>query len=152
MQEVFRLIRKVAPADTTVLVYGESGVGKEMVARAIHQLGRRTSRPMLAINCAAIPETLLESELFGYERGAFTGAYGRKKGLVEQASGSTLFLDEIGDLGLQLQGKILRLLQERQIQRLGGTDTIRADVRIISANLEKKSGLDQRKFGTEIED
>ena len=133
MQEVFRLIRKVAPADTTVLVYGESGVGKEMVARAIHQLSRRTSRPMLAINCAAIPETLLESELFGYERGAFTGAYAKKKGLVEQASGSTLFLDEIGDLGLQLQGKILRLLQERQIQRLGGTDTIRVDVRIISA-------------------
>ena len=133
MQEIFRLIRKVAPADTTVLVYGESGVGKEMVARAIHQLSRRTSRPMLAINCAAIPETLLESELFGYERGAFTGAYAKKKGLVEQASGSTLFLDEIGDLGLQLQGKILRLLQERQIQRLGGTDTIRVDVRIISA-------------------
>jgi len=133
MQEVFRLIRKVAPADTTVLVWGESGVGKEMVAKAIHQLSRRTSRPMLAINCAAIPETLLESELFGYERGAFTGAYAKKKGLVEQASGSTLFLDEIGDLGLQLQGKILRLLQERQIQRLGGTDTIPVDVRIISA-------------------
>jgi DNA-binding NtrC family response regulator len=133
MQEVFRLIRKVAPADTTVLVYGESGAGKEMVAKAIHQLSRRASRPMHAINCAAIPEALLESELFGYERGAFTGAYARKKGLVEQASGSTLFLDEIGDLGLQLQGKILRLLQERQIQRLGGTDAIRVDVRIISA-------------------
>jgi DNA-binding NtrC family response regulator len=133
MQEIFRLIEKVAPADTTVLVWGESGVGKEMVARAIHQLSRRASRPMLAINCAAIPETLLESELFGYERGAFTGAYAKKKGLVEQASGSTLFLDEIGDLGLQLQGKILRLLQERQIQRLGGTDTIPVDVRIISA-------------------
>ncbi|HME42638.1 MAG TPA: sigma-54 dependent transcriptional regulator [Syntrophorhabdales bacterium] len=133
MQEVFRLIRKVAPADTTVLVWGESGVGKEMVARAVHQLSRRSPRPMLAINCAAIPETLLESELFGYERGAFTGAYAKKKGLVEQASGSTLFLDEIGDLGLQLQGKILRLLQERQIQRLGGTDTIPVDVRIISA-------------------
>ena len=133
MQEVFRLIDKVAPADTTVLVYGESGAGKEMVAKAIHQLSRRASRPMHAINCAAIPETLLESELFGYEKGAFTGAYARKKGLVEEASGSTLFLDEIGDLGLQLQGKILRLLQERQIQRLGGTDAIRVDVRIISA-------------------
>jgi DNA-binding NtrC family response regulator len=133
MQEVFRLIRKVAPADTTVLVYGESGSGKEMVAKAIHQLSRRASRPMHAINCAAIPETLLESELFGYEKGAFTGAYARKKGLVEEASGSTLFLDEIGDLGLQLQGKILRLLQERQIQRLGGADAIRVDVRIISA-------------------
>jgi len=133
MQEVFRLIRRVAPADTTVLVYGESGAGKEMVAKAIHQLSRRASRPMHAINCAAIPETLLESELFGYEKGAFTGAYARKKGLVEEASGSTLFLDEIGDLGLQLQGKILRLLQERQIQRLGGTDAIWVDVRIISA-------------------
>lgn len=133
MQEVFRLIGKVAPTDTTVLVYGESGAGKEMVARAVHQLSYRASRPMLAINCAAIPEALLESELFGHERGAFTGAYARKKGLVEQASGSTLFLDEIGDLGLQLQGKILRLLQERQIQRLGGTDTIRVDVRIISS-------------------
>jgi DNA-binding NtrC family response regulator len=133
MQEVFRLVRKVAPADTTVLVYGESGAGKEMVARAVHQLSRRAARPMLAINCAAIPEALLESELFGHEKGAFTGAYARKKGLVEQASGSTLFLDEIGDLGLPLQGKILRLLQERQIQRLGGTDTIRVDVRVISA-------------------
>ena len=133
MQEVFRLIRKVAPADTTVLVYGESGAGKEMVAKAIHQLSRRASKPLRAINCAAIPETLLESELFGYEKGAFTGAYARKKGLVEEASGSTLFLDEIGDLGLQLQGKILRLLQERQIQRLGGTDSIQVDVRIISA-------------------
>lgn len=133
MQEVFRLVNKVARTDTTVLVYGESGTGKEMVARALHQLSRRASRPMLAINCAAIPEALLESELFGYEKGAFTGAYARKKGLVEQASGSTLFLDEIGDLGLPLQGKILRLLQERQIQRLGGTDLIRVDVRIISA-------------------
>jgi DNA-binding NtrC family response regulator len=133
MQEVFRLVRKVAPTDTTVVVYGESGAGKEMVARAVHQLSHRASRPMLAINCAAIPEALLESELFGHEKGAFTGAYARKKGLVEQASGSTLFLDEIGDLGLPLQGKILRLLQERQIQRLGGTDTIRVDVRIISA-------------------
>ncbi len=133
MQEVFRLITKVAPTDATVLVYGESGAGKEMVARAVHHLSHRSSHPMHAVNCAAIPEALLESELFGHEKGAFTGAYARKKGLVEQASGSTLFLDEIGDLGLPLQGKILRLLQERQIQRLGGTDIIPVDVRVISA-------------------
>jgi len=133
MQEVFRLIHKVAPSNTTVLIYGESGSGKELVAKAIHQSSRRSSLPMRAINCAAIPEALLESELFGYERGAFTGAYARKKGLLEEASGSTLFLDEIGDLGLALQGKILRVLQEQEIQRLGGKDTIQVDVRIISA-------------------
>ncbi|HVP77791.1 MAG TPA: sigma-54 dependent transcriptional regulator, partial [Thermodesulfobacteriota bacterium] len=133
MQEVFRLIHKVAPGHTTVLIYGESGSGKELVAKAIHQSSPRSSLPMRAINCAAIPEALLESELFGYERGAFTGAYARKKGLLEEASGSTLFLDEIGDLGLALQGKILRVLQEQEIQRLGGKDTIQVDVRIISA-------------------
>jgi len=133
MQEVFLLIHKVAPSHTTVLIYGESGSGKELVAKAIHQSSPRSCLPMRAINCAAIPEALLESELFGYERGAFTGAYARKKGLLEEASGSTLFLDEIGDLGLALQGKILRVLQEQEIQRLGGKDTIQVDVRIISA-------------------
>jgi DNA-binding NtrC family response regulator len=133
MQEVFRLIQKVAPSSTTVLIYGESGTGKELVARAIHQLSPRSSLPMQAINCAAIPETLLESELFGYEKGAFTGAYARKKGMVEQADGSTLFLDEIGDLSLPLQAKILRLLQEREIQRLGANHTTQVDVRVVSA-------------------
>jgi DNA-binding NtrC family response regulator len=133
MQEVFRLVEKVAPSDTTVLIRGESGTGKELVARAIHQHSPRSSSPMQAINCAAIPENLLESELFGYEKGAFTGAYARKKGLVEQASSSTLFLDEIGDMGLPLQGKILRVLQQQEIQRLGGNKTIQVDVRIISA-------------------
>ncbi len=133
MQEVFRLIEKVAPSNTTVLICGESGTGKELVARAIHQQSPRSSLAMRAINCAAIPETLLESELFGYEKGAFTGAYARKKGLVEQANGSTLFLDEVGDLSLPLQAKILRLLQEREIQRLGGNETIQVDVRIVSA-------------------
>lgn len=133
MQEVFRLAEKVAPSNTTVLIHGESGTGKELVARAIHQRSLRSSLLMRAINCAAIPENLLESELFGYERGAFTGAHARKKGLVEQASGSTLFLDEIGDLGLPLQGKILRVLQEQEIQRLGGNETIQVDVRIVSA-------------------
>ena len=133
MQEVFRLVQKVAPSNTTALIYGESGSGKELVAKTIHQYSPRNSLPMRAINCAAIPEALLESELFGYERGAFTGAYARKKGLLEEASGSTLFLDEIGDLGLALQGKILRVLQEQEIQHLGGKETIQVDVRIISA-------------------
>jgi DNA-binding NtrC family response regulator len=133
MQEVFRLIRKVAPTSATVLIYGESGVGKELVAQAVHQLSGRAERPMFSLNCAAIPEALLESELFGYERGAFTGAVARKKGMLEEASGSTLFLDEIGDLGLPLQGKLLRALQEREIQRLGSNEKIRLDVRIVSA-------------------
>ncbi len=133
MLEVERLIRKVAPGNTTVMIYGESGVGKELVARALHQISPRSGLPMYSLNCAAIPENLLESELFGYEKGAFTGAVARKKGLVEEASGSTLFLDEIGDLGLPLQGKILRMLQEREVQRLGSNEKIKVDVRIISA-------------------
>ncbi len=133
MEELFRLVHKVSPENTTVMIYGETGVGKEMIARAIHQLSPRSTSPIYAINCAAIPENLLESELFGYERGAFTGAYARKKGILEEASSSTLFLDEIGDLSLPLQSKILRLLQEREIQRLGGTAPISIDVRIVSA-------------------
>ncbi|MFB3904198.1 MAG: sigma-54-dependent transcriptional regulator [Acidobacteriota bacterium] len=133
MQEVFRLIRKVAPNSTTVMIYGESGTGKELVARAVHQLSPRAARPMFSLNCAAIPEALLESELFGYEKGAFTGAFSRKKGLLEEASGSSLFLDEVGDLGLPLQGKLLRVLQEREVQRLGSSERIKVDVRIISA-------------------
>jgi len=151
MQEVFRLAEKVAPSNTTVLIYGESGTGKELVARAIHQHSLRSPLPMRAINCAAIPENLLESELFGYEKGAFTGAYARKKGLVEQASGSTLFLDEIGDLGLPLQGKILRVLQEQEIQRLGGNETIQVDVRILSAtHRDLKKMMAESKFREDL--
>jgi DNA-binding NtrC family response regulator len=151
MHEVFRLAEKVARSNTTVLIYGESGTGKELVARAIHQHSLRSSLPMQAINCAAIPENLLESELFGYERGAFTGAYARKKGLVEQASGSTLFLDEIGDLGLPLQGKILRVLQEQEIQRLGGNVTIQVDVRVISAtHRDLKKMMAEGKFREDL--
>ena len=151
MQEVFRLAEKVAPSNTTVLIYGESGTGKELVARAVHQHSLRSSLPMQAINCAAIPENLLESELFGYERGAFTGAYARKKGLVEKASGSTLFLDEIGDLGLPLQGKILRVLQEQEIQRLGGNETIQVDVRIVSAtHRDLKKMMAEGKFREDL--
>ncbi len=133
MQELFRLVEKVAPTNTAVLLYGESGTGKELVARAIHQMSPRAERPMQAINCAAIPEALLESELFGYEKGAFTGAQSRKKGLFEQSSGTTLLLDEVGDLELQLQAKILRVLQEKELTRLGGGERVPVDVRIISS-------------------
>jgi DNA-binding NtrC family response regulator len=133
MQDVFRMVRKVAPSSSTVLIYGESGTGKELVARAIHYNSPRASRPFHAINCAAIPEPLLESELFGHERGAFTGAVSRKTGLFEEASSSTLLLDEVGDLGLAMQAKILRALQEKEIRRVGATAAISVDVRIIAA-------------------
>jgi DNA-binding NtrC family response regulator len=133
MQNVFRLVHKIARSNSTVLIRGESGTGKELVARAIHNRSARAEKPFHAINCAAIPETLLESELFGYERGAFTGATGRKIGLFEAAHESTLFLDEIGDLTVPLQGKILRALQEHEIRRVGGTEPIVVDVRIVAA-------------------
>jgi len=133
MQNIFKLVLKVARSNATVLIRGESGTGKELIARAIHQRSRRADNPLSAINCAAIPETLLESELFGYERGAFTGADRRKLGLFEVASGSTLFLDEIGDLSLPLQGKILRALQEKEIRRVGGNEAIPVDARVLAA-------------------
>jgi DNA-binding NtrC family response regulator len=133
MREIFRLVEKIAPTQSTVLVRGESGTGKELVARAIHSRSARAARPFQAINCAAIPESLLESELFGHEKGAFTGAEARKAGLFESASGSTLFLDEIGDLSLPLQGKILRALQEREVRRVGGNETVPVDVRVVAA-------------------
>ncbi|MEA3230341.1 MAG: sigma-54 dependent transcriptional regulator [Thermodesulfobacteriota bacterium] len=140
MQEVFKAIGRVATKDATVLIRGKSGTGKELVARAIYQHSHRADQPFLVINCVAIPETLLESELFGYERGAFTGASHRRIGKIEQAHGGTLFLDEIGDMPLDLQAKILRLLQEKNLERLGGRETIPVDVRIIAAtnrNLEE---------------
>jgi DNA-binding NtrC family response regulator len=133
MQEVFKSIGRVAATDATVLVRGASGTGKELVARAIYQHSQRAERPFLVINCVAIPETLLESELFGYEKGAFTGASHRRIGKIEQANGGTIFLDEIGDMPIKLQAKILRLLQERSIERLGGRTSISVDVRIIAA-------------------
>jgi transcriptional regulator with PAS, ATPase and Fis domain len=129
----------VAPTNSTVLVYGESGTGKELFAKSIHYNSPRKNSPFFAINCAAIPENLLESELFGYERGAFTGALTRHTGLFEQANGSSLFLDEIGDLTLAMQAKILRAIQEKEIRRVGGKETLKLDVRIIAAtnkNLE----------------
>ena len=133
MQDVFRVVHKVAASSSTVLIYGESGTGKELVARALHQESDRRQRPFYAVNIAALPESILEAELFGYEKGAFTGAEARKIGLFEQASGSTLFLDEVGDLKRDLQVKLLRTLQEREIMRVGGTERIRVDVRIVAA-------------------
>ncbi len=141
MDELRRLVLKVAPTATTVMIYGESGTGKELVARAIHQNSPRAARPMYAINCASIPESLLESELFGYEKGAFTGALTRKKGLLEVATGSTLFFDEVGDLAPSLQGKLLRALQERAVRRVGGSDQIQLDLRIISASHRDLAGM-----------
>jgi nitrogen regulation protein NR(I) len=133
MQEVYKAIGRVAPTDATVLIRGESGTGKELVARAIYQHSLRSDKPFLVINCVAIPETLLESELFGYEKGAFTGAVNRRVGRIEQAHGGTVFLDEIGDMPSSIQSKILRLLQEKSIERLGGREPIPVDVRIIGA-------------------
>lgn len=133
MQEVYKSIGRVATQDVTVLILGESGTGKEMVARAIYHYSKRADRPFLAINCAAIPETLLESELFGHEKGAFTGAERRRIGKFEQCHGGTLFLDEIGDMSPLTQSKVLRVLQDRQFERVGGNETIKADVRVIAA-------------------
>jgi two-component system NtrC family response regulator len=133
MFEVCRISEKVAPTDATLLLQGESGTGKEVLARAIHELSPRCNKPFVAINCAAIPETLLESELFGYEKGAFTGAIKQTIGKIESANGGTLFLDEIGDLPMALQAKLLRFLQERVIERLGGHKEIPVDVRVICA-------------------
>ncbi len=141
MEELYRIVRKAAPTNSTVLIYGESGTGKELFAKSIHYNSPRKNKPFFAINCAAIPETLLESELFGYEKGAFTGATSRSVGLFEQANGSSLFLDEIGDLSASTQAKLLRAIQEREVRRLGGKETIKLDVRIIAAtnkNLEEE--------------
>src|SRR6185295_5183997 len=124
---------RAARGSSTVLIRGESGTGKELVARAIHETGPRKGGPLIKLHCAALPETLLESELFGYEKGAFTGAATRKPGRVELAHGGTLFLDEIGDITPHVQVKLLRLLQEREFERLGGTQTLKVDVRFVAA-------------------
>jgi two-component system NtrC family response regulator len=140
MLEVCRMVERVAPTDVTVLLRGGSGTGKERIAQAIHRMSRRSAERIVAINCAAIPASLLEAELFGYEKGAFTGAMTQKIGRIERANGGTLFLDEIGDLPLELQAKLLRFLQERTIERLGGQAEVAVDTRIICAthrNLER---------------
>jgi len=134
MKEVYEFIRRAAPTDSTVLIHGESGTGKELVARAIHRNSPRADKPFVAINCAAITETLLESELFGHEKGAFTGAVSQKKGKMEVAEGGTLFLDEVSELAPGLQAKLLRVLQEREFERVGGTRPIKLDVRLIAAS------------------
>jgi two-component system, NtrC family, response regulator PilR len=133
MQQVFATIERVAATNSTVLIGGESGTGKELVARAVHFNSLRRDRPFVALNCGAVPETLLESELFGHVRGAFTGAHANKKGLVEAAEGGTIFLDEIGEMAPSMQVKLLRVLQERRFRRLGGTEEVQADVRVIAA-------------------
>ena len=133
MQKVFELIGKIHSTKTSVLITGESGTGKELVARAIHTEGTRADKPFVAVNCGAIPEELMESELFGHKRGAFTGAVADTRGLFRDADGGTLFLDEIGELSLGLQVKLLRALQERKIKPVGGSDEIEVDVRVIAA-------------------
>ncbi len=133
MKKLFTLIEKVAPTDSTVLIQGESGTGKELAAKALHQLSRRRNAPLICVNCAAIPETLIESELFGHEKGAFTGAVNTRNGLIEAADGGTLFLDEIGELPLEAQARLLRVLQEGEIRRVGSTLSRKVDVRLIAA-------------------
>jgi DNA-binding NtrC family response regulator len=151
MQKLFRLIAQVARNATTVLITGESGTGKELVARAIHRQSPRRDKPFVPVNPAALSETLLESELFGHEKGSFTGAFQRKLGKLEMAQGGTLFLDEIGTLKAELQGKLLRVLQEREIERVGGTRTIRIDVRIIAAtNADLKHAVATHAFREDL--
>ncbi len=141
MQELYGKIRKVAPTDSNVLIQGESGTGKELVARALHNLSRRAKAPLISVNCAAIPESLIESELFGHEKGAFTGASASRAGLVEAADGGTLFLDEIGELPLEAQARLLRVLQEGEIRRVGSVQSQKVDVRLIAATHRDLKGL-----------
>jgi two-component system NtrC family response regulator len=151
IQSVFDTIRKVATTNASVLILGESGTGKEMAARAIHQRSPRKGKPFVAINCSAIPESLMESELFGHEKGAFTGAHQQRKGRIETADGGTLFLDEIGEVSLPVQVKLLRFLQEQRFERVGGREEIAVDVRVIAAtNADLKKGMGEEKFREDL--
>ncbi|KUG26780.1 two component, sigma54 specific, transcriptional regulator, fis family [hydrocarbon metagenome] len=151
MQKVFRLVSKVLDNDITVLIQGESGTGKELVARAIHYNGTRKEKPFIVVNCASIPRELLESELFGHEKGAFTGAHQRKIGKFELGNGGTLFLDEIGEMEMSLQAKILRVIQQKEFERVGGTEVIKTDVRILSAtNRNLKEAVDNKEFREDL--
>ena len=151
MQEVFGSVRKLAASDVPVLLLGESGTGKELAATAIHRRSSRADGPFVAINCSAIPETLLESELFGHEKGAFTGAHAQRKGRIEMANGGTLFLDEIGDIPLPIQVKLLRFLQEQRVERVGGRQPIDVDARVIAAtNAQLKQAMEKGNFREDL--
>ena len=151
MRELFQTIRRIAASRATVLLQGESGTGKELVARAIHDLGERADQPFVAVNCAALPDQLIESELFGHERGAFTDARERRIGKFETAAGGTLFLDEIGELGIVVQAKLLRALQEKQIERLGGSSPIEVDVRVVAAtNRDLEADVAEGRFRADL--
>ncbi len=151
MQEVFRLVNKVKDSDIVVLIMGESGTGKELIAKAIHVHGRRKTGPFVVVNCASIPRDLLESELFGHEKGSFTGASQRRLGRFESADGGTIFLDEIGEMDLALQAKLLRVIQTKQFERVGGNETITSDVRIVSAtNRDLKKEVDANRFREDL--
>ncbi len=151
MQEIYKIVGQIAPSDVTVLLRGESGTGKELFARAIYQHSSRSNLPFLPVNCAAIPDTLLESELFGHEKGSFTGATSRRVGKLEQCQGGTIFLDEIGDMSLSTQAKLLRVLQEKSFERLGGTETIKVDIRLIVAtNKDLEEAIGNGKFREDL--
>lgn len=151
MQNLFAKLKKVSPTDTTILILGESGTGKELVARALHENSMRGKGPMISVNCAAIPETLIESELFGHEKGAFTGANARREGLVEAANGGTLFLDEIGELPIEAQARLLRLLQEKEIRRVGSVEAKKVDVRLVAATHRNlRQWVQQGKFREDL--
>ena len=151
MQEIYKMIGQVAPSDITVLLRGESGTGKELIARAIYHHSLRSDHPFLPVNCAAIPDTLLESELFGHEKGAFTGAISRRIGKLEQCQGGTIFLDEIGDMSLSTQAKLLRVLQEKSFERLGGNETIKVDIRfIVATNKDLEEAIADGKFREDL--
>ncbi len=151
MRQLAETVEKVAKGDAAVLIRGESGVGKEIVARAIHSKSSRSAQPFIAINCAAIPDTLIESELFGYEKGAFTGAVVSKRGKMELAAGGTLFLDEIGELDPKLQAKLLRILQQKEFERVGGTTTIRFNARVLAAtNKDLEHAIETKEFRQDL--
>src|SRR5207248_10872712 len=151
VRQIYEQVAQVAATNTTVLIRGESGTGKELIAHAIHYNSPRAQKPFVKVSCAALPDTLIESELFGYEKGAFTGALARKRGRFEMADGGTLFLDEVGELNQATQVKLLRVLQEREFERLGGTEPVKVDVRLIAAtNRDLEKAIAERQFREDL--